>query len=1300
MKRWITFIFLILLACGIFTVLILLRPSLWTGQLLSYFNNQLEDRYNIHITASELTGNILNNLSGNEVTATTFQDSTFFTADGLTIRYSLWKIVIGEFAIDEVRLSRPVIRYSEGLDLLARQIQEGPEELTANQSALFTINRISVDQGRFIYRSDTNQMNVNEITGELQIAKEEDALTITGDFSSIQPVASRQTLRSVDFLVRQYPDSVIFDHAEFMYDSASVSLSGIYIAGVQPHLRMNYNFSDISAGAILEDFGIDFPANDQWDITGNMYTDFSEFAFETAFSGNIYGTTNSSGQFEAVVSSDSISVVSSDFRFNDGTVQVNGQFTSGVGGSARVQMDAVNLSDIYPDMPSSILSGSMEVVERSGTLSSPDASVTLDFTETSVDGYDFSNIAGQVNLRNDTLELVDTVYAQLADASLQASGWYALDGSVDGMIDITAENIGSLSAILNGPDIRGGMNAHATFHGTLDTMAVTGRALLSRASYHEVSVDTAAAYFNVQDIQHLRNGNLFAEIRNGNLYGKPINQGSLSIEGTNDSLFVHGIQFSDDRGNFYATGNFDRTIEGSLDTVTIRYDDTYIHNRVPIPVNITNGNLEIRDGILGVNDGFLNVSATIQSMDSLDTELEFTSVDLGPLNALLATPLPITGRASGEMAFRRFSGERAFRANLEISNAIWRDMRYNRIQMVGNYFEDLLTITKGTIVTPQGGELTVSGKIPLSIESSLRNNAVQFNASEPLSADIRLRDIQISDYSWLLGIRETISGMVSGNVVVTGSAPNPLSTMELTVANPRFDKVGGDELNATIQYSNDRLTFKRIQLLEDDGGEYTGEGYLPILVDFESGTLRLMRDEAMDLHFQATAPTLQFLEAYIADLDGLTGECELDLYVTGTPNNPIRDGQATLSDVVLEISDLENEVTNVQADFTLRNNMMTVDNFAGYMYNSEDKEVIEGFFDKLWYWVRSGFRRSTAPQEPNVFVEGQLNFREFFKPGLDLSLTGEDVYIRTLLSEVEGLVNPTITLTGKDSLMITGDLGTTEELVLRKEFADNGLPENLDEGQRKQRYVDINLHADFPGNVYIKNSQVDAEFEGEIWLIQHGNESLNLSGTLTVINGKFYYYNDTFTIEQGEIIFDPVEFNPRLNIVATTEVNMPNQNDSFTIRIILTGELDNPNIALESTGNANVTDNLSESDLLSLLTFNAQIEEEGLATPEIQSIFTTYLERQLENYGTQLMGFETFEVETQGQSLQNLENLTITVGQRVAPNLYFMYGREFSAETPRNRVGLEYQVNNYISLVGEVDEDGLYHFNYRLKYNY
>jgi hypothetical protein len=314
MKRRLFFIIFVFFALIFFSALVLVRPSLWTSQLLSYFNTQIDERYNLNISATRLSGNMLNNLTGEDVTVTTQQDSVLFTANSLTIQYSPWKILIGEFAIDEIHIDRPTIFYTEGVQVLIEQMQTPSSEIIATPKVgreQFIIERISIEEGQFIYHTSNNELDVNKVTGELRVEQGSEALEITGDFSSLQAVTPQQQIKSIEFLVHQYSDSLVFNRVRFMYDSASVALSGVVNYEQDPRLQADYQLSQISVGTILNRVGIWFPHEDEWDISGTLNTDFQTYEVDTRFEGSLNALTTGSGEIRFNASRDRLEIASS-----------------------------------------------------------------------------------------------------------------------------------------------------------------------------------------------------------------------------------------------------------------------------------------------------------------------------------------------------------------------------------------------------------------------------------------------------------------------------------------------------------------------------------------------------------------------------------------------------------------------------------------------------------------------------------------------------------------------------------------------------------------------------------------------------------------------------------------------------------------------------------------------------------------------------------------------------------------------------------------------------------------------------
>ena len=63
----------------------------------------------------------------------------------------------------------------------------------------------------------------------------------------------------------------------------------------------------------------------------------------------------------------------------------------------------------------------------------------------------------------------------------------------------------------------------------------------------------------------------------------------------------------------------------------------------------------------------------------------------------------------------------------------------------------------------------------------------------------------------------------------------------------------------------------------------------------------------------------------------------------------------------------------------------------------------------------------------------------FFEPYYDLSAKGSDVFFKTLLGDIEGMVNIDVGITGRDTITIAGEIEAIDA-VMYQEFEVNTLP--------------------------------------------------------------------------------------------------------------------------------------------------------------------------------------------------------------------------------------------------------------------
>ena len=167
--------------------------------------------------------------------------------------------------------------------------------------------------------------------------------------------------------------------------------------------------------------------------------------------------------------------------------------------------------------------------------------------------------------------------------------------------------------------------------------------------------------------------------------------------------------------------------------------------------------------------------------------------------------------------------------------------------------------------------------------------------------------------------------------------------------------------------------------------------------------------------------------------------------------------------------------------------------------------------------------------------------------------------------------------------------------------------------------------------------------------------------------------------------FDTKGFNPYLDLSAFTKIKEEN------ITITLVGPLNNPKLGLESSSG------FSESDILELLTIRSRFEDQEISSSgfgsQAQSIFVTYLEKELERNFLQISGLGRLgiieDVSISGASalIDPTGSDDLVIKAQVSRNLSlnYSYKRSFSLVNPdHNQVGVELKLNPYFSLIGNV----------------
>lgn len=212
--------------------------------------------------------------------------------------------------------------------------------------------------------------------------------------------------------------------------------------------------------------------------------------------------------------------------------------------------------------------------------------------------------------------------------------------------------------------------------------------------------------------------------------------------------------------------------------------------------------------------------------------------------------------------------------------------------------------------------------------------------------------------------------------------------------------------------------------------------------------------------------------------------------------------------------------------------------------------------------------------------------------------------------------------------------------------------------------------------VFIRGWGVDTRLTGNLKI--GGDDNLPIvKGILTSVRGRYQEFGKILTIKKGELIFDgPLSPSPFLNIIGVYV------SGSTEIRLILSGSIANPYIAIESTPA------MSDERALSFLLFGENTED--IST--FQALQLADGARRLSGHGGGLdpIGFGRKLLRVDDINFRtdqaNPEKTSIGLGKYLTDKIYFEIERGRQADTTKLRI--EVQITPKISIENVTKQEG------------
>ena len=836
--------------------------------------------------------------------------------------------------------------------------------------------------------------------------------------------------------------------------------------------------------------------------------------------------------------------------------------------------------------------------------------------------------------------------------------------------------------------ITGGIKSNFQITGALDHIHLVGELHPQDLTYANMFNISGLGKYDLWSTQGQLTGEFGLQGKSGTIFGDSLEAYNLAVSLKPDRAEIEDLHFQGQHNLLSLSGQFAPSgFDVDKLNIILGNDQLKLVDSLHV-VRSNDGGYHLPRNVLVFNNGGLALQGQYAPDPGLDLEADFELIDVARIMRFFKIQQDFSGIASG---------------NAHISGPIAAPEIHATLQLLHGralgYPSDSasvdLTLTQNAVIShairafQAQGRLTLTGTLPWGY--AMRGTDSQY-ASQNFSINFdnyRLRDINLNN---IVGL--SISGRATGMLSIRGTPVATKLDGRIQLNQAMFDTLNFTQAYSDFIYEDNLLTFDSLSMVTT-WGYGSGSGVLPISLDLVAQDRMLAAKRDMGLTFDFNLNKMPFLTSYISTIDAIQGDFIGQLSFSGPLDAPIRNGKVRGHNAFLELSILGNPITDIHAEVSLVDNTLTIDHFSGRMPFSEGTTLqYQGAVGRAAKRISDLFGvNSNRTYAGTISADGQIDLHSFFKPIFNVNIKANEVYYRSTDGQIEAIANGNMKFTGQDTLDVLAVLPVIRAVYFSNFESEESYQETISKTDSSIfRYT---LDTQFASDLLISNDQMEAEFEGELWLLDYGDGVMRYSGTLTAHSGgKFYYLGNELTIISGEIAFNSVDFNPQINIEAEIEI------DGQPVTLQLKGDLDEPELVIYAEDTQ-----LTQSDVLTYLTINQKLVEVSFDTRSALNPVKTYsemlVEKQLSKIGRKYTGLDVLDI---GINLASDTSAVsrISLGQRLFKNWKVTYESALQPTDGKSDydLGLEYRINSKLSVTSKINQAGEVELSGRLKFTY
>jgi hypothetical protein len=617
-----------------------------------------------------------------------------------------------------------------------------------------------------------------------------------------------------------------------------------------------------------------------------------------------------------------------------------------------------------------------------------------------------------------------------------------------------------------------------------------------------------------------------------------------------------------------------------------------------------------------------------------------------------------------------------------------------------------------------GGQVQIDGLHLVSGEQSLEvdGTIVLGQGSEgapakPPTGELRVqaRNMDLQQLEALLLQDRGLTGRLSADATLTGSTDAPVVSGRVEVVNGGFQDYRYDSLTASVDYQGERIGLDAT-LQQSPTEAITAKGSVPIsLFQPSPGEHAPPRaGDEVDLHITSTLIDLGFVQGFTTAITNVTGTLEADIRVTGSGQDPHLDGFIDIRGGAFGVPLGGVSYTGLETRIELAEDLLRIHEFAildehdqplrisgqlavhakevgavNITIESEGFELIDNELGDVG--VDSALRITGELRRPRV--EGEVRLQA---GRLEVDRILQAFYDPYAIQELPDVMSAERTVEG----MGTAEEATRDALARARESAtpagEEAAKAGVDAPEAPGGLMDalaLDVRVRIPDNLVLRGrnlrpggpagaslGDMNITVGGDVQVRKEPGDPILLVGVVNTVRGMYEFQGRRFELQRdGTVRFTgSPEINPLLDITAVRVI----ANTGVEARIRITGTPAAPELALSSTPP------LPESDILSLIVFNRQVNE--LGTGERSSLAATaggiatgFIASPLGESIGRALDLDLFEITTTTD--EGDLGAGVTVGQQVTDRAFLKLRQQFGHRSLTEFI-LEYQLFDFLRL--------------------